>query len=546
MSDELPVSNVIPVASPQIVNDPLGFASRCWPLVSFYKEQRETIYSVRDNDETIVPAANQLGKDFVAAFIAIWWMMRTRPARVLATSPQFSQLDDVLWGEIRKMLRASRVPLPLKSTHMLVRQTRNDGSVIEAGECRGQAVSKGEALLGRHVPRITDDKPWTTHYKRMGEIGIPCNLLIVDEGSGMEDEPYLKSDTWAQRRLVIGNCYPTTNFFYKGVQAGDRERPGGKGYTRKVIKIRADQSPNVKLALKEIAEGKPVSNTTIIPGVKDYPTYIKHREEWDEVQQSIQLDAEFWEGEEFFLFPREVLEAVSHFAAGLNLQGHLTTMGVDTAEGGDNTSWAVTGTDGLVDLVSIRTPDTSTIPKTTIELIHDYKINPKNVAFDRGGGGKQHADNLRNAKSLGFAKQDYPVRTVGFGESAKAEKKRGVKSVKKLVLEDEEKYVYKNRRVQMYGILSIMLQEGYKIPHSILHKKFRSDRKSLYDQLRPIPKLLDKEGQLYLPPKNKKNPDSKETTLVELIGHSPDESDAVVLGTYCQKFPARMGARAIT
>lgn len=235
---DLVEKSVIPMASPKIVNDPLGFAKRCWPSVSFYKEQRDIIYSVRDNDETIVPAANQMGKDFVAAFIAIWWMMRTRPARVLATSPQFSQLDDVLWGEIRKLIRASKMPLttpivtsngtkvtyPLHVTQMKMRQVRNNGSFVDTGECVGQAVNKGEALLGRHLPRITNDKSWTKHYKLMGESGIPTTLLIVDEASGMEDEPYDKSETWAHRRLVIGNTYPTTNFFYKGVQGGDVKR----------------------------------------------------------------------------------------------------------------------------------------------------------------------------------------------------------------------------------------------------------------------------------------------------------------------------------
>lgn len=43
------------------IKDPLVFAKILWPDVAFYKEQREIIYSVRDNDETFVPAGNMLG-----------------------------------------------------------------------------------------------------------------------------------------------------------------------------------------------------------------------------------------------------------------------------------------------------------------------------------------------------------------------------------------------------------------------------------------------------------------------------------------------------
>lgn len=522
--------SVIPKAALDIVNDPIGFAVRCWPLISFYKEQRDIIYSVRDNDETIVPAANQLGKDFVAAFIAIWWQMRTRPARVLATSPQATQLEDVLWGEIRKLLRASKVPLPLHPTHMLVRQQRNDGTYVDTGELRGQAVNKGEALLGRHLPRISDDSPQCRHYVERGESGIPTTLLLVDEGSGMDDEPYYKSETWAHRRLTIGNCYPTTNFFYQGTQAGDSPRANGKGFSRKIIKIRADQSPNVRHALEEIRAGLTPTNKIIIPGVKDYPTYLRHRETWDEQKQAIQLDAEFWEGDEFFLFPRESLNACGDRVA----DGKALAIGVDPAEGGDNTCWAIVSANGVLAIVSKKTPNTSDVMTTTIDLISTFGVKPQNVLFDRGGG-KQHADNLRNAKSLGIAKQDYKVRTVGFGEPANKPLRKGVKSLVKQIDEQEERYVYKNRRAQMYGILSQLISEdGFAIPHELLHRQFRPDRKSLYDQLRPLPRLMDrKEGQIYLPPKNRpRGMKSKETTIMELIGHSPDESDALVLATY--------------
>jgi hypothetical protein len=43
--------------------DPLRLAKLLWPWVHFYDKQREMIYSVEDNAETIVVAGNQARPD---------------------------------------------------------------------------------------------------------------------------------------------------------------------------------------------------------------------------------------------------------------------------------------------------------------------------------------------------------------------------------------------------------------------------------------------------------------------------------------------------
>ena len=41
--------------------EPMEFKRQLWPQTTFYREQKEVIYSVRDNFETVVVAGNQLG-----------------------------------------------------------------------------------------------------------------------------------------------------------------------------------------------------------------------------------------------------------------------------------------------------------------------------------------------------------------------------------------------------------------------------------------------------------------------------------------------------
>jgi hypothetical protein len=168
-----------------------------------------------------------------------------------------------------------------------------------------------------------------------------------------------------------------------------------------------------------------------------------------------------------------------------------------------------------------KTPDTTVVVDTTVQLMHEFHVAPENVIFDIGGGGKEHADRMR--------RNGHNVRTVAFGESVTAEKRRGMTPLEHRKLQDEERYVYLNRRAEMYGSLSEAIN-----PKSGTVYGIPSRMAELHRQLNPIPKEYDKEGRLYLPPKNKPSgvQNSNVKTLIEILGHSPDEADSAVLCYY--------------
>ena len=162
-------------------------------------------------------------------------------------------------------------------------------------------------------------------------------------------------------------------------------------FFRKIIRIKALDSPNVRLALTEIGAGRRPSYLTIVPGVLTYVEYLKRRATWDIVRQCIGLDAEFYEGGEVLLFPPLWLNRAEQIAE--SLRGRLRTaksIGIDPGEGAENTAWAAIDEYGLIDMVSRLTPDTSVITSETIAFAtkHGLKDNPENWVFDRGGGGK--------------------------------------------------------------------------------------------------------------------------------------------------------------
>ena len=337
------------------------------------------------------------------------------------------------------------------------------------------------------------------------------------------------ASTWL-RALLFGNPWPCTNFFYRSVKGnpatndhgGDVLREGKSGCLRRVLKICAEDSPNVRLGIIQESRGEEPTDEVLIPGVKGYAEYKKNLRMWDPIQQCVSLKAEFYEGDEVKLFPQEHLELAFERADelerlyGLDRRGK--NLGVDTAEGGDSTVITVGDSLGFIRSFSRKTADTSVIEDDVIRVMREYGISAERVLFDRGGGGKQIADRMR--------RNGYNVRTVGFGESAIPEKRRGVVQLDQRKLEQEVRYAYINRRAEMYSLLSDAINPVngtvYGIPRRMI---------DLANQLRPIPRLYDKEGRLWLPPKNKPPGSGSHTvkTMQEMIGRMDDRGQCCTM-----------------
>ena len=102
--------------------------------------------------------------------------------------------------------------------------------------------------------------------------------------------------------------------------------------------------------------------------------------------------------------------------------------------------------------------------------------------------------------------------------------------------QDEIRYVYKNRRAEMYGILRLLIDPsneiGWGTPTEVMNKPRGDGGPSLREQLAPIPLTYDGEGRLEVLPKSKKDPTSEKPCLIDIIGCSPDEADALVLAVF--------------
>lgn len=304
----------------------------------------------------------------------------------------------------------------------------------------------------------------------------------------------------------------------------------GARYYRKIIRIKAVDSPNVRAAMAQQRAGIEPTGEMLVPGVLPWWDYVKRRETWDPIRQCIGLDAEFYEGRETLLFPPEWLnraEMIDQRMRGLARRAE--AIGVDPAQGGDSTSIAVVDRSGLIELITWKTPDTSDIAGVVMSVVKKYNVPYKMVAIDRGGDGVVHADYMR--KHYGAD----GIRTIPFGGVVSSEEaiRKGKRVAERVRVEEKEtRYAYKDRRAEMFGDLSLLLDPSYNENGFGIPAKYTNLRR----ELAPIPKLYSGEGRLELPPKDKK-PGSTQRSLIDIIGHSPDEADALVLAVHAMLHP---------
>lgn len=517
----------------ELIADPFNFLGLCWPDIHLTRPQQEIVQSIVENHTTIVPAGNDQGKDFIAAFICVWFFCSRCPCKVVTHSVDQPQLKGVLWGEMKRFIQTSKYPLPLNVREdMFMQFIRPNGTADPISYLIGRVTRKGEGLLGHHVPQTEADR------MPNGEM-LPRTLFVADEASGVDDESWEKVDTWAHRKLAIGNPYPCTSFFYKGVKRGNIRAPSGH-YLQRVIHIGIDDSPHIRRARKMISLGIEPDDKVLIPGIINWREYQRRLEIWDEMRQTIGLHGQFYEGREVKLYPPAWLDRAEVVASKLPPDRTGKAMGIDAAEGGDNSVWCVVDQFGLIYMEAQKTSDTNDIPGITIAIGKRFGVPPDRWVFDRGGGGKQHADRLRAS--------GYNCSSIGFGEAVQdpqAWKRTANYRPKKEVREDlEERYIYKNRRAELYGTLRLALdpatlENGFGLPHDILNRPRADKGPCLREQLEILPLWYDKEGRLYLPPKrresHKETDAGKETipSITDMLdGHSPDEADALVLACY--------------
>ena len=144
--------------------------------------QQAIIRSVRENRITAVKSCHGTGKTFLAAIVALWFVVSNEKSKCLTTAPTLRQVTGLIWREIRGLVAESDYSLNANIAKTSLEFSENH-------YLTGATASTPEGISGLHAPGGT--------------------LIVVDEATGIAEEIYaaLSGSTsgFRGRLLMISN-----------------------------------------------------------------------------------------------------------------------------------------------------------------------------------------------------------------------------------------------------------------------------------------------------------------------------------------------------
>src|SRR5579862_6918177 len=124
-----------------LVNDPVTFA-QLFLCQQIWSKQIEILESIAKHSRTAVKACHASGKTFIAAVAVLWWIATHPNGIAVTTAPTWMQVERLIWGEIHKLLRYSKIDFPKASAAALhINSTRY---------AIGLSTNEGDRFQGYH------------------------------------------------------------------------------------------------------------------------------------------------------------------------------------------------------------------------------------------------------------------------------------------------------------------------------------------------------------------------------------------------------------
>jgi hypothetical protein len=190
--------------------------------------QHEICQSVVDYHTTVVYSGNCLGKDFVFARLILWWLYTRRNSLVVVTAPTQNQVGSICWKEVRKAARGLRY-LPQAKISNAVQSSPQQVNLGTAWQALGFATKSVERASGQHAGAL---------------------LVLVIEGSGIEDEIWEAIDSLGAQRLAVnGNPIRAEGRFVELIRQADKDARDGVPKRKAVnaIRVASTESPHAAL-----------------------------------------------------------------------------------------------------------------------------------------------------------------------------------------------------------------------------------------------------------------------------------------------------------
>ncbi|MGJ5804344.1 PhoH family protein [Streptomyces europaeiscabiei] len=374
--------------------DPKWFFNHYLGIDPWYK-QIEIARSIRDNRITTVRSCHGSGKSYIAARIALWFLLSHTNSKVVTTAPTMRQVKQVLWRELRTAHATSKYPFPGKPL-----TTQLD--VADGWFAIGVTGKDADAMNGFHAEHL---------------------LVIVDEAAGVGEEIFAAIDSLASsansRICYIGNPTSIGGTFYEShrvritnkitVSAWDTPNFTENDIKRCEVHDCKNEHHPAEQLVEAIESKRPlkVANPFLVSPIWAYERIFKWgigTPLWDS-----RVEGCFPSAGEHTLIPLNLIEYAMEPERQEQVPAGLPRVGVDVARTGSDQS-AIARRDGyrVQPIRAFHTPDT-TVLNDELRMIEP--LNPDMVMFIDviGVGGPVFDNALRQAEEQSAVHRFVPV-----------------------------------------------------------------------------------------------------------------------------------------
>lgn len=296
-----------------------------------WDKQVEICQSVVNHERTAVPASFGVGKTYIAARLALWFLYNHKPAKVVTTAPTSRQVKDLLWKELRTA--HAKAGMKLGGEPLTLSLTLNDEQFA--------------------VGFSTDD----TNMDMFTGYHSPNQFVVFDQAGGL---PTMIWDA-AEGLMTSGNCKwlaisntAISDCEFANICMPERKTRYGEW---NIIPIRAIDTPNVK------------AGKNVIPGLIAYDWVDRRRKAWgtgDPLYQ-IFVEARFVPTAQMLVIPYPYLLKAYDYEGR---DGDVIEIGLDVATVGlDSTVWFARSGERALEIKRMTGNDEMGVAGETIEFV---------------------------------------------------------------------------------------------------------------------------------------------------------------------------------
>jgi phage terminase large subunit len=359
-------------------SDPVRFATEALGQ-KLAPDQERILESVASHKYVAVRSGQKTGKSTACAIVVIWWVLTRARGYGVLTAPSFTQVEDPLWKEVRRLHReAAERGVPL-------------GGDMHVSPAAGWRLPGDRRAFGRS----------TDSAERMQGTSSPHILYVVDEASGYPAElwePLLGNMAGGGKLLAISNPTQTAGQFYDAFTVVKDPKPcaacGGVEHGLwKPIHLRSDRTPNY------------LERRQVIPGLAEYEWVEERRREWGEesVAFQVRVRGNFPTQPSNAVVPLGLVSAAIERYPKTEGVG-LLNIGVDVARfGDDETVIQPRRGNRALEPVVISSADNVDVAGRVLAVARTLRESPREVPsikIDEIGNGSGVVDLLRRSKEV--------------------------------------------------------------------------------------------------------------------------------------------------